>query len=142
MHMLKSITLCLLLYISTSSLQPSGCGLGCIVGIAVSVITVVILLVAAGVVVTLLLMNKTSSHKRTRPTAHVLEPVYEEPDDLKPDPHTESNLAYVHVQHTGRQQSSQPPTELRGQMYEEPENFKPDPHTQGNVAYGQVQYTQ
>ena len=66
-----------------------------------------------------------------------LEPVYEEPDDLKPDPHTEGNLAYGHVQHTGRQQSSQPPTELRGQVYEEPENFKPDPHTEGNVAYGQ-----
>ena len=71
-----------------------------------------------------------------------LGPVYEEPDDLKPDPHTEGNLAYGHVQHTRRQQSSQPPTELRGQMYEEPENFKPDHHTQGNVAYGRVQFTQ
>ena len=45
--------------------------------------------------------------------------MYDEPEDFKPDPHTEGNLAYGHVQHTGRQQSSQPPTELRGRMYEE-----------------------
>ena len=45
--------------------------------------------------------------------------MYDEPEDFKPDPHTEGNLAYGHVQHTGRQQSLQPPTELRGQMYEE-----------------------
>ena len=82
-------------------------------------------------------------HKDKKPNdLDKLGPVYEQVDNLKPDPHTEGNLAYGHVQHTGRQQSSQPPTELREQVYEEPENFKPDPHTQGNVAYGQVQFTQ
>ena len=80
--------------------------------------------------------------KKPKDRLHQLGPVYEEPDKVNPDPHTEGNLAYGHVQHTGRQQSSQPPTELREQMYEEPENFKPDPHTQGNVAYGHVQFTQ
>ena len=102
-----------------------------------------ILLVATSlvvVVVTVLCCCK----RRSKPSTctandlHQSGPVYEQVDDLKPDPHTEGNLAYGYVQHTGRQQSSQPPTELRGQVYEELENFKPDPHTQGNVAYGQV----
>ena len=105
-------------------------------------IATLIALVAAVVAVKLLVVNKASCYKHARPTASELGPVYEQVDDVKPDPHTEGNLAYGHVQHTGRQQSSQPPTELRGRMYEEPENFKPDPHTQGNVAYGQVQCTQ
>ena len=71
--------------------------------------------------------------------------MYEEPGKFKPDPHTQGNLAYGHVQDTGRQQSTvstQPPTEVRGQLYEELDEFKPDPHTQGNVAYGHVQFSQ
>ena len=93
-------------------------------------------LVATGVAVTVYCCIK---HKSKAPKSpHQLGPVYKQVDDVKPDPHTEGNLAYGHVQHTGRQQSSQPPTELRGQVYEEPDNFEPDPHTQGNVAYGQV----
>ena len=100
----------------------------------------VIALMAIVVVITLLMVNKASRNKRKCARSTVHGPVYEDPVNVKPDPHTEGNLAYGHVQHTGRQQSLQPPTELRGQMYEEPENFKTDPHTQGNVAYGQVQF--
>ena len=102
------------------------------------IIAVVTVCGAVAVIVVVFCYHK---HKTKVPKdLHQSEPVYEDPDDLKPDPHTEGNLAYGHVEHTGRQQSSQPPTELRGQVYEEPENFKPDPHTQGNVAYGQVQF--
>ena len=78
-------------------------------------------------------------------------PVYEDPDEVKPDPNIEGNIAYGHVQprintagHSRRvtgQSSSQPPTELKqvGPIYEDPEDFKPDPNTEGNVAYGHVQ---
>ena len=78
-------------------------------------------------------------------------PIYEDPDEVKPDPNTEGNLAYGHVQprlnragHSRRgtgQSSSQPPTEMKqvGAICEEPEDFKPDPNTEGNVAYGHVQ---
>ena len=115
--------------------------------VAVWVITVITVLftvipMAIGVVISITCCCIYKHRKQVPNDPNRLGPVYEEPDDLKPDPHTEGNLAYGHVQHTGRQQSSQPPTELRGQVYEEPENFKPDAHTQGNVAYGQVQFTQ
>ena len=105
---------------------------------------IIAVVIACGAVATIVVVVFCHYKHKTRvpKELHQPEPVYEDPDDLKPDPHTEGNLAYGHVQHTGRQQSSQPPTELRGQMYEEPENFKPDPHTQGNVAYGQVQFTE
>ena len=77
-------------------------------------------------------------------------PVYEDPDEVKPDPTTEGNVAYGHVQQLNRggrnrrgtgQSSSQTPAELKqvGPIYEEPEDFKPDPNTEGNVAYGHVQ---
>ncbi len=59
---------------------------------------------------------------------HQLDPVYEDPDVFKVDPHTQDNLAYGHVQ-----QSAQ----LKGPIYED---IKPDPHTQGNTAYGHVQF--
>ena len=105
----------------------------------VTVIAMILLVATSLVVVTVTVCCcKRKSKPSIANELHQLGPVYEQVDDLKPDPHTEGNLAYGHVQHTGRQQSSQPPTELRGQVYEEPENFKPDPHTQGNVAYGQV----
>ena len=95
-----------------------------------------VLFIASGAVATIVVVFCYHKHKAKAPKdLHQLGPVHEESGDLKPDPHTEGNLAYGHVQHTRRQQSSQPPTELRGQMYEEPENFTPDPHTQGNVAY-------
>ena len=78
-------------------------------------------------------------------------PIYEDPDEVKPNPNTEGNIAYGHVQprfnragHSRRgtgQSSTQPPTEMKqmGAIYEEPEDFKPDPNTEGNVAYGHVQ---
>ena len=77
-------------------------------------------------------------------------PVYEDPDEVKPDPNTVGNVAYGHVQQLNRgghnrrrtgQSSSQTPAELKqvGPIYEEPEDFKPDPNTEGNVAYGHVQ---
>ena len=110
------------------------------VWVIVTVIAMILLVATSLVVVTVTVLCYCK--RRSKPSKaidlHQLGPVYEQVDDLKPDPHTEGNLAYGHVQHTGRQQSSQPPTELRGQVYEEPENFKPDPHIQGNVAYGQV----
>ena len=106
------------------------------------IVVIIIVVLTMFVLVTGLVVGCICYHKHNSKlpdNLHQLGPVYEDPDDFKPDLHTEGNLAYGHVQHTGRQQSSQPPTELREQMYEEPENFKPDPHTQENVAYGHIQ---
>ena len=71
-------------------------------------------------------------------------PVYEDPDEVEPNPNTEGNIAYGHVQprlSTAGHSRRQPPTEMNqvGAIYEEPEEFKPDPNTEGNVAYGHVQ---
>ena len=118
--------------------------------IAIIVIVLVIIIVAAGLggVYCCYKYLKDSSSSQL-PTE--MGPVYEDPDEVKPDPNTEGNVAYGHVQprlntagHSRRgtgQSSSQPPTELKqvGPIYEEPEDFKPDPNTEGNVAYGHVQ---
>ena len=112
--------------------------LGQLAVISVVVLLPVLVLVPIFTGIAIYFYRKHNTKAKSDPNK--LGPVYE--DDVKPDPLTEGNLAYGHVQHTGRQQSSQPPTELRGQVYEEPENFKPDPRTQGNVVYGQVQFTQ
>ena len=108
-----------------------------IVVIIIVVLTMFVLV--TGLVACCICYHKHNCKSKSPDDLHQLGPLYEEVDDLKPDPHTEGNLAYGHVQHTGRQQSSQPPTELRGQMYEEPENFEPDPHTQRNAAYDHTQ---
>ena len=115
-------------------------------------IVLVIIIVAAGlggVYCCYKYKQGTSSSSSQLPTE--MGPVYEDPDEVKPDPNTEGNLAYGHVQprlntagHSRRgtgQSPSQPPTELKqvGPIYEEPEDFKPDPNTEGNVAYGHVQ---
>ena len=117
---------------------------------AIIVILLVIIIVAAGLGgVYCCYKYKKGSSSSQLPTE--MGPVYEDPDEVKPDPNTEGNIAYGHVQprlnragHTRRgtgQSSSQPPTELKqvGPIYEEPEDFKPDPNTEGNVAYGHVQ---
>ena len=118
--------------------------------IAIIVILLVIIIVAAGLGgVYCCYKYKKGSSSSQLPTE--MGPVYEDPDEVKPDPNTEGNIAYGHVQprlnragHSRRgtgQSSSQPPTELKqvGPIYEEPEDLKPDPNTEGNVAYGHVQ---
>ena len=118
--------------------------------IAIIVILLVIIIVAAGHGgVYCCYKYKKGSSSSQLPTE--MGPVYEDPDEIKPDPNTEGNIAYGLVQprlnragHSRRgtgQSSSQPPTEMNqvGPIYEEPEDFKPDPNTEGNVAYGHVQ---
>ena len=118
--------------------------------IAIIVILLVIIIVAAGLGgVHCCYKYKKDYSSSQLPTE--IGPVYEDPDEVKPYPNTEGNIAYGHVQprlnragHSRRgtgQSSSQPPTELKqvGPIYEEPEDFKPDPNTEGNVAYGHVQ---
>ena len=123
-----------------------------VIAIIVIVIVLVIIIVPAGVGGVYYCYKhkkRASSSSSQLPTE--MGPVYEDPDEVKPDPNTEGNIAYGHVQprlntagHSRRgtsQSSSQPPTEMKqvGPIYEEPENFKPDPNTEGNVAYGHVQ---
>ena len=118
--------------------------------IAIIVIVLVIIIVPAGLGgVYCCYKYKKGSSSSQLPTE--MGPVYEDPDEVKPDLNTEGNVAYGHVQprlnragHSRRgtgQSSSQPPTEMKqvGPIYEEPEDFKPDPNTEGNVAYGHVQ---
>ena len=121
-------------------------GLTIAISVIVSFILILVLCIVIGVV-SVLLYNKC---RRGTGQSSSQPPIYEDPDEVTPDPNTEGNVAYGHVQqlnsggHNRRgtgQSYSQPPTELKqvGPIYEEPEDFKPDPNTEGNVAYGHVQ---
>ena len=118
--------------------------------IVIIVIVLVIIIVAAGLGGVYCCYEYKKGSSSSQVPAE-MGPVYEDPDEVKPDPNTEGNIAYGHVQpwlnragHSRRgtgQSSSQPPTEMNqvGPIYEEPEDFKPDPNTEGNVACGHVQ---
>ena len=121
--------------------------------VAIVIIVVIIIVIAAlgNVSGYYCYKHRRGASNSSSQTPTEMGPVYEDPDEVKPDPTTEGNVAYGHVQQQlnrgGRngkatgQSSSQPPTELKqvGPIYEEPEDFKPDPNTEGNVAYGHVQ---
>ena len=74
--------------------------------IAISVIISSILTLVLGTiisVVSVLLYNKcrrVTSQSSSQPPAELKQvgPIYEEPEDFKPDPNTEGNVAYEHVQ--------------------------------------------
>ena len=74
--------------------------------IAVAVIITFILTLVLGViigVVSVLLYNKCrrgTSQSSSQPPTEMKQvgPIYEEPEDFKPDPSTEGNVAYGHVQ--------------------------------------------
>ena len=108
--------------------------------IAIVVVIIIAIIIAVAVGVGCVSSYHCYKHKKGASSSSSqlptdMGPVYEDPDEIKPYPNTEGNIAYGHVQprlntagHSRRgtgQSSSQPPTELKqvGPIYEEPEDF-------------------
>ena len=78
------------------------CGATVAIAVIITFILTLVLVIIIGVV-SVLLYNKCrkgTSQSSSQPPTEMKQvgPIYEEPKDFKPDPNTEGNVAYGHVQ--------------------------------------------